>query len=305
MLRIYIRFILKFIIVLCTLVVVALFIFDRFVQFRMDDSELKQFFAQKHTPANIGYYNSDGRNIRYAFTGIDTGATILFIHGAPGSLSYFRDYLTDSTLLPHATMFAVDRPGYGYSGFANPVPYIQQQAAMIKPVVDSLRKVHHPIILVAASYGTAIASRLAMDNPQLFDGIVLIAPALAPGQEKVLWFSKVIENPALHWVVPRMLQSANTEKLHHKEELQKMLPLWKNIHVPVIYIQGADDGLVYTTNATFAKQQLVNAPYVEINMIKGRGHLIAFSEKKFITAKILKMIAIARQKYNSNYTQPH
>lgn len=295
MLKKAVIYIVKFVIVLCVLVVASLLIFDRLVQFRMDDNELRQYFAQHHRQVNIGHYNNRGRNLRYAYTGNNTGATLLFIHGAPGSLSYFRDYLTDSTLQQQATMFGVDRPGYGYSGLADPLPYIQQQAAAIKPVVDSLHKAHHPIILVAASYGTAIACRLVMDNPQLFDGLVLIAPALAPGQEKVLWFSKYLETPLIHWVVPRMMQSANTEKLHHKKELQKMLPLWKNIHVPVIYIQGSNDGLVYTTNATFAKQQLVNAPSVEINMIKGRGHLLAFSERKFITEKIVKMIAIAKQ----------
>ena len=290
------RFIIRFIVVSFVLLIIALFIFDRLVQFRMDDAGLKQYFAQKHQQVNIGYYNTQGRTIRYAWAGTDTGATLFFIHGAPSSLSYFRDYMTDRQLLQHATMYAVDRPGYGYSGLAKPIPYIQQQAQMIKPVIDSLHKVHRPVILVAASFGTAIACRLAMDNPGLVDGIVLIAPAIAPGEERVFWFSKAVETPLLNWTVPRMLQSANTEKLHHKEELQKMLPLWKNIRVPVIYMQGADDELVYTTNAAFAKQQLVNAPSVEINMIKNRGHLIAFKERPFVTGKILQMIGMVKGK---------
>lgn len=204
--------------------------------------------------------------------------------------------MTDSQLLLHATMYAVDRPGYGYSGLAKPIPYIQQQAEMLKPVIDSLHKVHRPIILVAASFGTAIACRMAMDNPGLVDGIVLIAPAIAPGEERVFWFSKAVETPLLHWAVPRMLQSANTEKLHHKEELQKMLPLWKNIRVPVIYLQGGNDELVYTTNADFARKQLFNAPSLEINIIPGRGHLIAFNEKKLVIEKILKMLEITEKK---------
>lgn len=290
------RFIIKFIAVTFILLVAALFIFDRLVQFRMNDAELQHYFTQKHRQVAIGYYNSYGRTIRYAGTGRGTNATLLFIHGAPSSLSYFKDYLTDSVLQQQATMYAVDRPGYGYSGLAKPIPFIQQQAAMIRPVLDSLHAIHHPVVLVAASYGTAIACRIAMDYPQLVDGLVLIAPALAPGEEKVFWFSPAVENPVLNWTVPRMLQSANTEKLHHKQELQKMLPLWKNIRVPVIYMQGADDELVYTTNAAFAKQQLVNAPSVEINMLKGYGHLIAFKERPFITGKILQMIRMVKGK---------
>lgn len=290
------RFIIRFIGISFILLIIALFIFDRLVQFRMDDTELTQYFAQKHRQVNIGYYTTHGRTIRYAWAGTDTTATLLFIHGAPSSLSYFKDYMTDSTLLQHATMYAVDRPGYGYSGLAKPIPYIDQQAAIIKPVIDSLHKVHRPIILVAASFGTAIACRLAMDNPGLVDGIVLMAPAIAPGEERVFWFSPAIETPLLNWTVPRMLQSANTEKLHHKEELTKMLPLWQNIRVPVIYLQGDKDELVYTTNAAFARKHLVNVPSLEINMIPGRGHLIAFSERKLITEKIMKMLELAGKK---------
>ena len=48
----------------------------------------------------------------------------------------------------------------------------------------------------------------------------------------------MIENPAIRWFIPRLFKSANTEKVHHKKELEKMLPFWKNIKVPVIYVQG-------------------------------------------------------------------
>jgi pimeloyl-ACP methyl ester carboxylesterase len=149
---------------------------------------------------------------------------------------------------------------------------------------------HRPLILVGASYGTAVVSRLAMDNPGLVDGIVLVAPALAPGEEKMFWFTPAIEHPILRWFVPRMLQSANTEKLHHKEELEKMLPLWAGIRVPVIYLQGAADELIYTSNANFARQHLVNVPYLKVEMIPKTGHLIAFLDKDKVEGAILSMI---------------
>lgn len=69
-----------------------------------------------------------------------------------------------------------------------------------------------------------------------------------------------------------------------------MLPLWGNIHVPVIYLQGQKDGLVDTTNATFVREHLKNAPYLDIRMIPGRGHLIAFAEKDRIEKAILEML---------------
>jgi pimeloyl-ACP methyl ester carboxylesterase len=285
------RNILKAIIWVLVLLILLSLIFDRFVQFRMDDKELTSYFHEHHIEPHISYYRSHGRDIRYIQVG-DTSqkATILFIHGAPSSLSYWRGYLSDSALTSKAVIYALDRPGYGYSGLADPMPDIAAQAAVIRPILDSLHQAHHPIVVVGVSYGAPIACRLAMDYPELVDGLVLTGPAIGPGQERFFWFTNLVENPLIHWVVPRMLQSANQEKIHHKEELTKMLPLWPRIHVPVVYLQGAKDELVYTTNADFARTHLTNVPYLNIQMIPGRGHLIAFAEKARIRKAILEVL---------------
>ena len=289
------RIFLKITVALIALFIIALLVADRFVQFRMSDEEYNKYFAEKGLQTKISYYQKQDRTIRYTSSGSDTSATILFIHGAPSSLSYYRDYMTDSTMLHHASMFAVDRAGYGFSGLGQPEPSLKKQVELIMPIIDSLNKIHRPLIIVGASYGTSIACRLAMDYPNMVDGMVLIAPALAPGEEKTYWVTPYIEWPLFHWFVPRMLQTANTEKINHKAELTKMLPYWGNIKVPVIYMQGANDNLVYTTNAEFARTHLTNAPYLNIEMIPDRGHLIAFSEKPAIRKSILTMIALAKQ----------
>lgn len=276
--------------------ILLVFIFDRLVQFRLNDKDLKSWFHSRKIEPRISYYQAQGRTIRYLQVGYQEEATILFIHGAPSSLSYWREYLSDSSLLQRATMYAVDRPGYGYSGLGDPMPDIAQQAGILKLIIDSLHKAHHPVILVAASFGTPIACRIAMDNPGLVDGLVLVAPALGPGLERMFWFTYPVESPLIQWIVPRMLKSANREKVHHREELTKMLPLWPRIHAPVIYLQGMDDELVFTSNAAFAKEKLVNAASVDIRMIPGRGHLIAFSERVKILKAIRDMLDLTRSK---------
>jgi len=286
------RIILKTFIWTIVLLILFLFLFDRLVQFRMDDTELADYFHKLNIPAHIGYYKARGRDIRYIDAGNDdsTKPTLLFIHGAPSSLSYWRGYLSDSILCNKATIYALDRPGYGYSGLADPMPDIEAQAAVIRPILDSLHHAHHPIIVVGVSYGAPIACRLTMDYPQLVDGLVLTGPAIGPGLEHYFWFTHIIESPLIHWTIPRMLQSANQEKIHHKEELTKMLPLWPRIHVPVAYLQGANDELVLTSNADFARTHLTNVPSLDIQMIPGRGHLIAFAEKARIRKAILNML---------------
>jgi pimeloyl-ACP methyl ester carboxylesterase len=286
MVRIFIRFVLGVVIFL----VVSLLVGDRFVQFRMDDKDLIEWFKARHIEPHIGYYEARGRKVRYIGVGDNPEATILFIHGAPSSMSYWKAYLADSVLLSRATMYAVDRPGYGYSGLADPLPDISAQAAIISKILDSLHRVNRPVIVVGVSYGSPIAARLTMDYPELVDGLILMAPPLGPGREEYFWFTNPIESPLVHWIIPRMLQTANREKIYHRGELTKMLPLWDRIHVPVMYLQGQEDRLVDTSNATFAREQLTNVPYLNIQMIPGRGHLIAFDEKDRIVQTIVNMI---------------
>jgi hypothetical protein len=80
---------------------------------------------------------------------------------------------------------------------------------------------------------------------------------------------------------------SNLGKIHHKRELEKMMPYWKNIRVPVYYLQGAKDDIVDTTNAGFAKEQLVNVPSLEIKFLEGRKHLLAQYEWPAIRDAIL------------------
>ena len=57
-----------------------------------------------------------------------------------------------------------------------------------------------------------------------------------------------------------------------------------------MYMQGQEDRLVDTSNETFAREHLTNVPSLNIQMIPGRGHLIAFDEKDRIIKTIVRMI---------------
>lgn len=118
------------------------------------------------------------------------------------------------------------------------------------------------MVVVGAGYGTPVVSRLLMDDPTLAEGLLLIAPAQEHGKEKACWVSHVLESPFFRWAQPRMLHSANIDKFTHEAELRKMQSRWHEIKVPVIYFQGKNDNLIYTTNALFAQKKLPKAfPY--------------------------------------------
>jgi pimeloyl-ACP methyl ester carboxylesterase len=281
------RIFLRILIILLGTFIIACLVFDHYVQFRKSDEELSKIFAERKLNAEIHYYETRGRKLRYISSGPDSLPVLLMLHGSPGSISYYSRRIADSAIHGRFRIYAVDRPGYGYSGFGEPEPSIQKQAEMIRPILDSLNKARHPVIVVGGSYGASIACRLTMDHPELVDGLVLTGPSLGPGREKYFWFTYIIEHWSIRWFIPRLFRSANTEKVHHKKELENMLPYWKNIKVPVIYLQGEHDDIVDTSNASFAREHLVNVPYLDIRWMKNRYHRLAQFEWPAIRQAIL------------------
>lgn len=279
----------------------GLMVADRLIQFRSTDEEIIRHYQSRNLSIQISYYQAEGQQMRYLSTGNDPSKpVILFIHGAPSSSNYYRHFLSDTSLRNQANLIAVDRPGYGYSGFGNPVPDIGKQAAMIAPILDNMYDGARPVMIVGASYGTPVASRIVMDYPNLADGLMLIAPALAPGEEKTYWVSYLLESPLFSWAQPRMLHSANVEKFTHEAELMKMKDRWHEIEVPVIYYQGKNDDLIYTSNAHFAKRKITNSQSLSIRMIPERGHLLVYDEAKRIKAGIAEMLQLSEKYYADN-----
>jgi hypothetical protein len=111
----------------------------------------------------------------------------------------------------------------------------------------------------------------------------------------MFWFTPVIEHWSFRWFIPRIFRSANTEKFHHRKELEKMLPLWKNIRVPVVYLQGIKDNIIDTANAGFARKHLVNVPYLNIRFLPGREHRLAQFEWPQIRQGILEVYEQVRK----------
>ena len=273
--------------------ILAAQIVDRFVQFRKTDQDVHVFLSTNRLEGRIGYYTALGRRIRYLSVGADSLPVLFLVHGSPSSFSIYERLMTDTALRGQFRIVAVDRPGYGGSGFGDPEPSIERQAYMLWPLLRSARyydTAHtrtRKVLLMGGSFGTSVACRLLMDHPGAADGLVLLAPALGPGLEKTYWFSPLIELSWLRWSVPRLFRSANTEKLAHPAELKRMLPLWNRIDVPVFYLQGSADHLVYTTNSGFAQQHLGRCPYLHIEWLPGRPHFFIFSDQPAIVRTIL------------------
>jgi pimeloyl-ACP methyl ester carboxylesterase len=263
--------------------------FHSCISFRMSPKEVDAFFKEKKVDVTQHSYRVGFRELHYVKAGDPSKPLVLFIHGSPGSLSAFIDFLADSTLLREGLLITTDRPGFGQSNFGNGEPSLQKQSEALKPILEEYKS-NRPIILIGHSLAGALIVRMAAEYPDLVDGIIIVAGSVDPDLEpNETWFRAPLATPFLSWLVPKSFRASNDEIYQLKPELERMLPLWKDVKCPVIVIQGQKDELVPKENADFAKKMLVNAP-VELVLVEDMNHFVPWSHPYLIHDAVLKMI---------------
>lgn len=264
-------------------------IFHSCMSFRMSPKEIDSFFEKKQVTATQHSYKVGFREVHYVKAGDPTKPLILFLHGSPGSLSAFIHFLADTVLLNHGLLITADRPGFGYSNFGNGEPSLKKQGETLKPILEEYKK-NRPVILVGHSLAGALIVRMAAEYPDLIDGLIIVAGSVDPDLEpNETWFRAPLATPFLSWILPRSFRTSNEEIYQLKPELERMLPLWKQVRCPVIVIQGKKDVLVPPENVDFARKMLVNAP-VNIAFVEDMNHFVPWSHPHLIHDAILKMI---------------
>lgn len=275
-----------------------------FIDFRQTDQELAEEFRGQRIRPTVHYYHVGGRAIDEANEGvpprtirfIETGNSsadsalpvVIFVHGAPSSLSFFNQFFKDTTLLNRARLVAVDRPGYGYSDFGRVETSIIRQAELLQPLIDRYRKAPY-LMIVGSSYGGSVTARLAMNNPGRVNDVVFVSSALGPGLERTYPISYLADSPLIHWMVSPLLRLANDEKLAHRRALEAILPDWPKIRANITMLHGQRDDLVYPTNVSFAQQHLTNARVKQFILPENR-HDIVFNKREYMTEIILNIL---------------
>ena len=271
------------------LIAVGMIAFHSCISFRMSPKEIDQFFVSNNVKATQHSYRSGFREMHYVKAGDPTKPLVLFLHGSPGSLSAFIDFLADSALLENALLITADRPGFGASNFGNGETSLEAQADFLKPILEEY-KGNHPILLVGHSLAGALIVRMAAQYPQLVDGLIIVAGSVDPELEpNETWFRAPLATPFLSWILPQSFRASNEEIYQLKPELERMIPLWKEVRCPTIIIQGTEDELVPAENAAFAKSMLVNAS-VEVVMVEGMNHFVPWSHPHLIRDAILRVL---------------
>ncbi|MBS1563450.1 MAG: alpha/beta hydrolase, partial [Bacteroidetes bacterium] len=180
-----------------------------FRRFRMTDRQVHEYFSAHGGQPTYFTIKNDSVELYCAVTGADTLPPLLLIHGAPGAWYGNRSMLADSALLQHFQIIAVDRPGYHRSRFNNSkkVTTIARQSVAIHEALR-LNRSHRKGIVVGSSYGGPVAAQLAIDYPDDFYHLVMLAPAMDPSIEKFWWFNKYVKHGPIKWMLPRFLRAA-------------------------------------------------------------------------------------------------
>lgn len=259
-------------------------------RFRTSDKKTVKFFNESRVNNNIDYFQPSNTNYKVRIVSSNntkTDTAVFFIHGAPGAADGYYQYLKDSTLLSNASLYSIDRPGYGYSHFGKAVTSIEEQARIAVEIIDSLNQNH--VIVVGHSYGGPIAALTSLKTDKV-KGVLMLAPAIDPENEKFFKIAYVAKWKLTKWIVPGALGVAGDEKFTHVEELKKIKDYWKDVHVPTIHVHGVKDVVVPFENVSFTKNAF-NQHYLEVIELPEENHYLPWSQESLVIEQILRLMA--------------
>lgn len=216
----------------------------------------------------------DDLGLSYLQSGSGTGRLIILVHGTPGDLSAWLEYLTEPG--PGLRLIAYDRPGFGLSGPEKAYPSLTDQAAALAELIRAVDG-SQPI-LVGHSLGGPIICRTAIDHPDLVGSLVVIAGSLDPDQEVIAWYQRLARWGPISALLPQAWTNSNEELLPLKEELQKLATRLGEIRSPVAIIHGRKDRLVPVANADFLADRLTGSARVDKQILPDEDHFLIWTD---------------------------
>lgn len=253
--------------------------FSGCMSFTLSEEELRGKFAAAEQPMPELMEIEDYEGvIALAKAGMGTEATVVLVHGSPGSWDNFSHILMREELTRKYTLLAVDRPGFGRSLPKGPERSIEEQARRIHNAVAA-SGVKLPAVWLGHSLGGPVVARIAVDYPESVSGLVLVAPSIDPDLEKRKWFNWAAKFPLVKWGLSREWRNSNEEIFPLRGELEVLAKRLGEIQAPTVVVQGDKDSLVPPENAAYVKERFSGAK-VTVRMLEGVDHFIPWSNER-------------------------
>lgn len=191
------------------------------------------------------------------------GPAVLALHGLTGHGKRWVD-LADA--LAHVRIIAPDLLGHGYSPFAPPWS-IESQVQALAEVVDEY--FDRPMVVVAHSYGGALALHLSRLIPDRFRHLILLDPAIGLDCD---WLNDVATNYMSHYDYPDEAAAREAKLGESWSELPPMI-LEREIEDHLIAVGDRVNwrihpGMVVTTWSELARQFVLPPSDLPVDLVQ-------------------------------------
>lgn len=256
---------------------------------RSSSRETVKFFKEKQVDYIDQNLTVQDRNIHYIQTGNQDAPTLVFIHGSPGSWDAYKNYLTDPLLNQKFRIIAPDRPGFGKSDFRNSIS-LRSQALILNQLLKHLDN-GKSFTLIGHSYGGPLIVQMALEQPELYKNLVILAGALDPEAEKPEKWRKPLTWIPLKYLVPGALKPSNDELWMLKQDLKQLKSELHKLRPRTLIIHGKEDKLVPFQNVPFMEAQFSGVDSLKVISIEGENHFIPWNQEKLVKQSLLDWIA--------------
>lgn len=261
---------------------------------------------------------------------------ILMIHGLGGSLRHFTATIADDLARDHR-VFAIDRPGAGYSERpAAGAAHLVDQARLLGAALDALEETAPPL-LIGHSFGGAVALSYALQRPVA--GLLLLAPAThrfrikPPLPDRTIdsaWARRLIAytvgpqgiaktraqnlgvafgpqaEPAEFAVAgggrlmmrPSQINAVFEDGALLRGDLDVQAPNYGEIKAPILVLFGDQDRMLNAQDHGPPLQR--KAPQTELRRLQGLGHMLPFAAPEIVCAAAREMTDAARDATNAS-----
>jgi pimeloyl-ACP methyl ester carboxylesterase len=237
--------------------------------------------------------------LHYAANGNSKNPALIIIHGTPGSWRQYAAYLFNVELLVNYYVVVIDRPGWGKSTLAQgkEIASFKEQAEIIAVLAKQLRQKSQgqPVVLMGHSLGASLAPQVAMDFPELIDGLLLFAGTLDPQLSSPRWFNYAAGVVGINYIIGGNMARANKEIFTLKKNVQLMSERWQELQAEVISVQGMQDDLVDPQNSFYIEKSF-NANTTKVIRLKYEGHLFPMTMRAEVVSWAKQLLIDIRER---------
>lgn len=213
--------------------------------------------------------------IHAAFAGPEEApVTVFLVHGSPGNWGAGLPYLASKTLTETHRVVSFDRPGYGKSNPGTTVESFAEQASALVPFAEDRPGTK---LWLGHSFGAPIVAQLAIDRPDLVDGLVLSASAMDPDLEQPRWYHHLGDTIAGRYFLNSEWIVTNEECLAFADELALLAPRLSEIECPVLILHARDDALADFRHAEWTEDQIGKPDLVAVRAFDQGNHFILWN----------------------------